>query len=239
VPLFKGLGPPALAAVEHDARLVRVANGRAFFREGEPGRVFYVLRGGRVKFTQITAEGHEVILRIVAPGEPFGGVAAFVGDAIYPVTARAVAPAEAYAWEGAKMLALMRRFPEIGINAACVIANRFHDLQRQHRELMTERVERRVARALLRLAQGAGRRVDGGVEIDFPLSRQDLAQMTGTTLFTVSRILSGWEQHGLIAAGRRRVMVKRPHALVQIAEDLPAINQRLRRHVRRNTPSGG
>ena len=62
------------------------------------------------------------------------------------------------------------------------------------------------------------------VEIDFPLSRQDLAQMTGTTLFTVSRILSGWEQNGLIAAGRRRVSVKRPHALVQIAEDLPAIN---------------
>jgi CRP-like cAMP-binding protein len=223
-PLFKGLDASALAVIERDARVVRVANGRSFFREGEPARVFYVLRSGRVKFTQITAEGHEVILRIVGPGEPFGGVAAFVGDAIYPVTARAVAAAEAYAWEGPKMLALMRRFPEIGINTARLIANRFHDLQRQHRELMTERVERRVARALLRLAQGAGRRVDGGVEIDFPLSRQDLAQMTGTTLFTVSRILSGWEQNGLIAAGRRRVIVKRPHALVQIAEDLPAMN---------------
>lgn len=220
VPLFTGLDGPALAAVEREGRIVRVANGRAFFREDEPARVFYVLRSGRVKFTQTSAEGHEVILRIVGAGEPFGGIAAFVEDAIYPVTARAVAAAEAYAWDGAKMLALMRRFPEIGINAARLIATRFHDLQRQHRELMTERVERRIARALLRLAHGSGRRVTGGVEIDFPLSRQDLGEMTGTTLFTVSRILSGWEQDGLIAAGRRRVIVKRPHALVRIADDL-------------------
>lgn len=222
VPLFSGLDRPALADVEREARIVRAASGRAFFREGEPARVFYVLRSGRVKFTQISPEGHEVILRIVSAGEPFGGVAAFVDDAVYPVTARAVDAADAFAWDGTKMLALMRRFPEIGINAARMIANRFHDLQRQHRELMTERVERRIARALLRLAEDAGRRVEGGVEIDFPLSRQDVAQMTGTTLFTVSRILSAWEHDGLITAGRRRVVVKRPRALVQIAEDLPA-----------------
>jgi CRP/FNR family transcriptional regulator, nitrogen oxide reductase regulator len=77
-----------------------------------------------------------------------------------------------------------------------MIAERLHELQRQHRELMTERVERRIASALLRLAEQAGRRVEGGVEIDFPLSRQDVAQMTGTTLFTVSRTLSGWEEAG-------------------------------------------
>jgi CRP-like cAMP-binding protein len=118
------------------------------------------------------------------------------------------------------MLELMRRFPDVAINAARVLADRFHELQRQHRELMTERVERRIARALLRLIQGAGRRGDAGVEIDFPLSRQDLAQMTGTTLFTVSRTLSAWEQAGIITAGRRRVVVLQPHRLVRIAEDL-------------------
>ena len=86
---------------------------------------------------------------------------------------------------------------------------------------MTERVERRIAHALLRLAQDAGRRVEGGVEIDFPLSRQDLAQMTGTTLFTVSRTLIAWEAQGLIATGRRRVVIRQPHRLVRIGEDLP------------------
>jgi CRP-like cAMP-binding protein len=185
--LFNGLDQKALVDVQAHARLVRTAAGRAFFREGEPARVFYVLRRGGVKFTQVTSEGHRVILRLIGPGDPFGGVAAFVENALYPVTARVVEAAEAYAWDGPTMLGLMRRFPDVAINAARMIADRLRELQRQHRELMTERVERRIARALVRLAQGTGRRVDGGVEIDFPLSRQDLAQMTGTTLFTVSR----------------------------------------------------
>jgi CRP-like cAMP-binding protein len=109
----------------------------------------------------------------------------------------------------------------VAINAARMIADRFHELQRQHRELMTERVERRIARAILRLLDQSGRRVDAGVEIGFPLSRQDLAQMTGTTLFTVSRTLHRWEAAGLIAAARRRVVIREPHRLVRIAEDLP------------------
>ena len=222
VPLFQGLDARALAQAAASSRTVRVAAGRAFFREGEPAQLFYVLRSGRVKFTQISAEGHEVILRLIGPGEPFGGVSAFADNATYPVTARAVEPSEAQAWDGARITALMQQFPTIAINAAKMIADRLHELQRRHRELMTERVERRIARALLRLAEEAGRRVEGGVEIDFPLSRQDLAQMTGTTLFTVSRTLSAWEHEGFIVAGRRRVTVRNPDRLLRIAEDLPA-----------------
>lgn len=221
VPLFRGLDDEGLSAAAVDAGLVRAAAGRTFFREGEPAHLFFVLRRGRVKFTQMSAEGHEVILRVIGKGEPFGGVAAIADNATYPVTARAVEASEAYVWDGSRITALMHRFPPVAINAARMIAERLHELQRQHRELMTERVERRIARALLRLARHAGRRVDEGVEIDFPLSRQDLAQMTGTTLFTVSRTLSAWETDGLIATGRRRVIVRRPHQLVRIAEDLP------------------
>ena len=221
VPLFRGLDGSALAAAAVDARLVRTAAGRTFFREGEPARQFFVVRRGRVKFTQIRAEGHEVILRVIGEGEPFGGVAAVADKTTDPVTARALEASEAYAWDGPRITALMHRFPAVAINAARMIAERLHELPRQHRELMTERVERRIARALLRLAHHAGRRVDGGVEIDFPLSRQDLAQMTGRTLFTVSRTLSGWEDAGLIATGRRRIVVRQPHRLVRIAEDLP------------------
>lgn len=221
MPLFKGLDDRALEAVAADARLARAAAGRAFFREGEPARAFYVLARGRVKFTQVSAEGHEVILRVIGPGEPFGGVAALVDNGTYPVTARAVEPSDAHTWDGTRITALMQRFPIVAINAARMIADRFHDLQRQHRELMTERVERRIARAILRLLDQSGRRVEAGVEIGFPLSRQDLAQMTGTTLFTVSRTLHRWEEVGLIAAARRRVVIREPDRLVRIAEDLP------------------
>ncbi|HEX6974937.1 MAG TPA: Crp/Fnr family transcriptional regulator [Vicinamibacterales bacterium] len=222
VPLFAGLDREALDAVAADARTVRAAPGRAFFREGEPAGTFFVLARGRVKFTQVSAEGHEIILRVTGPGEPFGGIAAFVEGGTYPVTARAVEPCEAYAWDGGRVTALMLKFPQVGLNAARLVAERLHTLQRQHRELMTERVERRIAHAILRLAHHSGRRVETGVEIDFPLSRQDLAQMTGTTLFTVSRTLSAWQDEGIITTAHRRIVVRQPHKLVRVAEDLPA-----------------
>jgi CRP-like cAMP-binding protein len=94
-------------------------------------------------------------------------------------------------------------------------------LQNQHRELATERVERRIARALLRLVPQMGREVADGVVIDLRLSRQDLADLTGTTLYTVSRTLSQWEKQGLVQSGRERVLIRLPHALAALAEDLP------------------
>lgn len=221
VELFSGLDDEARAAIAERARTEKAEAGTVFFREGEPASRFFALETGRIKFTQISAEGHEVILRFIGAGEPFGGVAAFDETAVYPVTATAVEPSSVLVWDGAVMTALMRRFPELAINAGRMVAARLHELQRQHRELMTERVERRIARALLRLATLAGRRVDAGVEIDFPISRQDLAQMTGSTLFTVSRTLSGWEADGIVASGRRRITITQPHRLVGIAEDLP------------------
>jgi CRP-like cAMP-binding protein len=119
------------------------------------------------------------------------------------------------------MNGLMERHPRISINAVRILANRVREFQDRVRELSTERVERRIARALLRLVRQAGKKVPEGVLIDLPLSRQDLAQMTGTTLFTVSRTLSQWESRGIIQSGRERVIICFPHGLVSIAEDLP------------------
>jgi CRP/FNR family transcriptional regulator, nitrogen oxide reductase regulator len=84
--------------------------------------------------------------------------------------------------------------------------------------MSTQQVEQRVAHALLRLAKQSGKKLDRGIEIDFPISRQDIAQMTGTTLHTVSRILSGWEQQGLVESGRQRIILRDPHGIVVLAE---------------------
>jgi CRP-like cAMP-binding protein len=84
--------------------------------------------------------------------------------------------------------------------------------------MSTQQVEQRIAHALLRLAKQSGRKVDHGIEIDFPISRQDIAQMTGTTLHTVSRTLSGWEQSGLIESGRQRIVLREPHKIFLLAE---------------------
>jgi CRP-like cAMP-binding protein len=218
--LFQGLAAAEIAAVIQAARRRRVQPEAVFFRQGDPALMLYVLTAGRVKLTQVTPEGHQLLLRVVGPGELFGAVGA-LGDAAYPATAQAADACRALAWDSATITALMERFPRLALNALAVVAGRVREFQDRYRELATERVERRVARAVLRLARQVGRKVETGVLIDLTLSRQDLAEMTGTTLFTVSRILSRWEQQGLIESGRERVLVRAPHSLVAIAEDLP------------------
>lgn len=219
VPLFKGVDEAVLRDAIAAAHLRRVAAGGVFFRENDPATHIYLLVEGRVKATQLSPEGHQVIHMLLTSGEAFGGVAA-LGEGVYPITAEAAENSLALSWDATTITDLMRQHPEIAINMARFVARRLHELQVLHRQLMTERVERRVARALLKLARHAGRRVEHGVEIDFPLSRQDLAEMTGTTLFTVSRLLSGWEAQGLVATGRRKITIREPHKLVKIAEEL-------------------
>ena len=180
-PLFQGLAADVLARIRDQAHSKAVGMGELFFNEGDDAQAFFVLTSGRVKLTQLAPEGHQVVLRIIGAGDAFGGAGAF-GNLTYPVGAEAVEPAVALAWTSDTMRQLLETEPTVALNAVQFVAGRLHDLQRRHRQLMTERVERRVARALLRLVQEAGRRVDAGVEIDFPVSRQDIAEMTGTTL---------------------------------------------------------
>jgi CRP-like cAMP-binding protein len=219
VPLFEGLSLDTLAQIVSLSYPKEASAGEFFFNEGEQADEFLVLMAGRVKLTQLTPDGQQIVLRLIGPGDAFGGVGAF-GDPIYPISAEAVDTASALAWNSVTMRQLLET-QNIALNALRFVASRLHDLQRLYRQAMTERVERRVARALLRLVHEAGRRVDQGIEIDFPISRQDIAEMTGTTLFTVSRLLSAWEERGIVKSGRQRIVLTNPHGLVAIAEDIP------------------
>jgi CRP-like cAMP-binding protein len=220
VSLFKGLSSEALGRVVGLAHARQLEAGKFFFKEGDQAETFYVLTSGRVKLTQLTSDGHQVVMRLVNPGDAFGGVGAF-GEPTYPVSAEAIEPSLVLVWMTATMRRLLESEPTIAINALHFVAGRLHDLQQRYRQVITERVERRVARAVLRLAQDAGRRVEAGIEIAFPVSRQDIAEMTGTTLYTVSRALSAWEERGIVRSGRQRIVLTKPDALVAIAEDLP------------------
>ena len=105
------------------------------------------------------------------------------------------------------------------MNAIGVIGGRLEELQARLQEVATQRVERRIASTLLRLANQSGRRTEAGVEIPFPISRQDLAEMTTTTLHTVSRTLSAWDAEGIVESRRSsHLVIVKPHRLVAIAE---------------------
>jgi len=218
--LFAGLSADELQTVASSARGRRAQTGAFFFHQGDPATALYVLITGHVRLIQVTPEGHQVLLRFVGPGQAFGSVAA-LDDQTYPVAAQAVGDCYSLFWAGETMQHLMMSRPRIALNALHLLVGRARELQDRCRELATERVERRLARTLLRLARHAGQKVGEGVRINLPLSRQYLAEMTGTTLYTVSRILSRWEQQGLVQAGREQVIIRYPHGLVIVAEDLP------------------
>jgi CRP/FNR family transcriptional regulator, nitrogen oxide reductase regulator len=219
VPFFSGLNPSALGQVAESAVLRKVAEDGFFFYQGDPAERIFVLVGGRVKLTQAGPEGQQVLLRIAGPNTLFGGVAMAQADT-YPVSAQAAADCTALSWPKALMVEWIKRFPALALNAMQVMAGQAQEIQERYRQLATERVERRLARTLLRLAAQTGKKTPEGVLIDMTLTRQDLAEMTGTTLFTVSRLLSAWEEKDLVSLGRERVVIRFPHGLVVIAEDL-------------------
>lgn len=220
VGLFQGIAPVDLVRIAQAARRRQIPAGAFLFHQGDPAEVIYIPVQGRLKLTQITPEGHEVILRYVGVGEMTGATAVF-GDTAYPASAESVEAAVVLGWDNETTIELIEHYPRLGLNILRLLSVRLQELQDRLREMSTERVERRVARALLRLVSQLGRKAETGVLIDLPLSRQDLANMTGTTLYTVSRILSRWEEAGIIEAGREKVLIKRPPGLVVIAEDLP------------------
>ncbi|MEO8601964.1 MAG: Crp/Fnr family transcriptional regulator [bacterium] len=220
VPLLHGLGPNDLSGVAAAAQCREIERRRFFFRQGTIADAVYVLNRGRVKLTQSTPKQAHVLLRFIAPGEMFD-LTSLDGQP-YTLSAEATRWSQAVVWKVPTMIALMERYPSIAVNALREMAARLQELRERYRELATERVERRVAHALIRLAREAGWRRESGFSlVDIPLSRQDLAEMTGTTLYTVSRILAGWRRDGIIESGRQRLAILQPSAVQAIAEDLP------------------
>ncbi len=219
-PLFRGAILAELEASLAVARRTELARGAFFFYQDEPATAFYVIVEGRVRLSQLTPEGHQVIIHFMGPGDGMGIIVA-LSNTTYPLSAEAVSDCVALKWDYDSTIQLMEQYPRLALNGLRLVSSRFQELQNRYRELATERVERRVARALLRLTRQAGKRIEQGVLLDLPLTRQDLGEMTGTTLYTVSRILSSWEQQGLLETGRERIIVRDPHGLVTIAEDLP------------------
>jgi CRP/FNR family transcriptional regulator, nitrogen oxide reductase regulator len=219
VPLFAGLDAAAHDDVLAAAETKWVQKGTAVFEQGEPAEAFYVLLDGHLKAVQSTAAGQQLVVHLVIPSDFFGCVA-LMGRPYYPATALATKDSVVLSWNVKAVHRLLRRHRLIVTNALAGFGDRMMETQSRLREMHTERVARRIAHALLHLIRHSGRKVEGGIEIDFPVTRQDIAEMAGATLHTVSRTLSGWEKRGILLGGRQKIVVTDPHGLVAIAEEI-------------------
>ena len=218
--LFQGLASEHLEPILERATVRDIRRKEVLFRQGDAVAGLFVLVSGRVKLSQLSPEGDEVILRLLGPGEICAGVAALDRVGFYPVTAQALSDTRAAFWTIQTVRELFSRHPALTGNLLEQITERTQEFQHRFREVATEKVPQRLAHTLLRLAQQAGRRAPGGLQIDFPLTRQDLAEMTGTTLYTVSRLLSDWSERQIVEVGRQWVVIRSPDDLQDIADEI-------------------
>ncbi len=195
IPLFAALTPEQIASFADRFRVDVFAPDTFIFLEGDPADRLWVVQSGQVKIIKYSADGLENILEVILPGEMFGG--AGILFPVHPATAVAMAETTTLSLEREGYLQLARQFPDIALRIIAILGERLRAAMKM-RALSTDRVDVRVAHILLKLCDKVGERTLEGVKINLPLSRQDLADMTGTTIETAIRIMSKFRKEGLV-----------------------------------------
>ncbi|MDR3734262.1 MAG: Crp/Fnr family transcriptional regulator [Acidobacteriaceae bacterium] len=212
--LFAGLAPKDCYQIASCASVRKFARDEVLFMQGQPVRNLVLLQTGSVKLTQLSPNGDEVILWMNGESEAVG----VHGEAVncsHTCSARAMEQCRALSWEYSRIQAVLGEYPQIRKNINQILSNNLQELEERFREVATERVARRLAFTLLRLLKHVGKKCREGVQLS--LSREELAQMVGTTLFTISRILSKWGEEGLVIPRREAVLIPNPARLKHVS----------------------
>jgi CRP/FNR family transcriptional regulator, nitrogen oxide reductase regulator len=212
--LFAGLSPAASWDILSASRERNFSRRDKLFSERQPITQFVLLVAGCVKEMLFSRNGGEVILRLDGPGDLVGTTCHL--ETGHCSAAQAIQPSKALVWDSDKFDGLAKSFTGLQQNTARIMAERLAAMQQRFREVATDTVASRVSNELLRLVSQIGQRVNGDFQIN--LSREEFAQLTATTLFTVSRLLSKWENAGIVTAVREAVVVRNLPALIELAE---------------------
>ncbi len=216
VPFFAGLAAPDVARINLSFHDRGAEAGDLISAAGDEARRLYVVLSGKVKVVRHTLAGQDVVLDLLGPGDFFGTLSV-LGDNEYPDTAYAQTGCCVISVAAADFQAIMQRYPPVALAALAIVQERLHAAHDLIRQLSAEPVECRIAAALLRLAGRLGRVEGDRIVIQSPLSRQDLADMVGTTLETASRVISQFRKDGLIDSGRHWIAIRNRQKLAALA----------------------
>jgi CRP-like cAMP-binding protein len=195
LPLFSALSLDQIASFADRFRASVFDQNATIFLEGDPANRLWVIQEGQVKIVKYGEGGKENLLEVIMPGETFGG--AGILFPIHPATAVAMTDVAVLCLPRNEYLQLIRSFPEVALKIIGILGERLRAAMKM-RALSAEHVDTRLAHILLKLADKIGVKVDEGVRIDMSLSRQDLADMAGTTIETAIRIMSKFRKDDLV-----------------------------------------
>ena len=215
--LFLGISPQDRQEIVRAARKCEFPRGHTIQIEGDPVRQVVLLMSGSAKLVQIGQNGTEVILRLCGPGELVGTLG-LASQGLHCATAQALRPCEALVWDMRGFDLLFQRFQELRLNTALILVKQLKDMNDRFREISTECAASRLSHQIMRLIDQVGYRENGAVQID--ISREELAQLIGTTMYTVSRALAEWDRRGIVRSGRGTLSVQNPKELERLSKSM-------------------
>lgn len=219
VPFFDGFSMVDLEKVNALFREVGYESEEVICFAGDPAERLFVVADGRVKLLGHTLAGRDVVLDILKAGEFFGSLAT-LGDDVYPETAQAQTSACILVIGKDSFNRILDLYPPVALKVINIMANRLRTAQERVRQLSASPVESRIAHTLLLLSEKFGQPAEVGLLIQVPLSRDDLAAMTGTTAETASRVMSQFQKDGLVETGRQWIAVLDQAGLKAISEEM-------------------
>jgi CRP-like cAMP-binding protein len=214
--MFKRLNQDDRSHLAGVSRLKSYAKGERIFGEGEPSEFFSVVVSGRVKIVKMTPAGKDVILEIFATGDPFGAVAAYEGRP-FPASAIALEETVCLLTPRQAFFSLLEQHPSLVRGLLFGLTQRLVELTNRLTELSGGRVEARIARLFLKLGENIGRPVPEGITIPMALSRQELADLTGTTIETCIRIMSRWGKDDIVRTEKDGFVLVDKNTLEELA----------------------
>jgi CRP/FNR family transcriptional regulator, nitrogen oxide reductase regulator len=218
VPFFAILPPQDLAKINQQFHEKGFSAEEYIYYEGDPAASLFVVADGRIKLIRHTVSGKDVMLDLLTPGEFFGSLSSLEQE-LNAETAQAQTNACILTIEKREFRKILDSFPGVAMAVLEITSRRLNAAQEMIRQISAYSVEKRLAFTLLRLADKFGKNSDVGLLIEVPLSRDDLAQMTGTTTESASRILSQFHKQGFIESGRQWIAVTDRLALERLAGD--------------------
>lgn len=212
VRFFDGVAPEAIDEIWAAAKNKRVAAKQTIISAGERSSHLFLVRTGRGRFLRVTKAGDEVLLQLLTPGDTFGIGAMLKNPCTYIGSAEASSDIEVMVWEHSTIRKLAGLYPQLADNALRIVLHYLKQYVNRHVRLATKPAEQRLAETLLNLGHGTGRVTPTGVQVD--VTNGQLGALADVSLFTASRLLSGWERKGAVSKQRGSVVIHSPEALI-------------------------
>jgi CRP/FNR family transcriptional regulator len=215
--LYRGLSQEDRRRLEEVALVKSWDKGETIFREGDASDFLLTVLTGRVKIVKLQPSGKEVILEIFGPGDPVGAVVAYEGRP-FPASAIALERTTCLLVRRGPFFGLLERHPSLVRGLLLAFTRRIVELAQRIPEVAGARVETRLAHLFLKLADRVGRPRGALVFIPVVLSRQDLADLTGTTIETCIRVMSRWAKEGVVETEKDGFVLTDRAALEKLAQ---------------------